>query len=200
MHAMPEQHQVGQSDAQRAFVALELPVDLKARLGELQTRLRPHLPGLRWAAASSLHLTLRFLGDSTPQQIAALARQLAAAAARCPAARAPLTGLGMFPERGAPRTLWAGVSLPPTLVALQRSCEDAARLVGCEAETRPFTAHLTLGRWRERVARPELPAVELGAADLTRVTLYRSELRTSGAVHTPLHVFELAPAQGSTTP
>ncbi len=179
----------------RAFVALELPADVKSRLGGLQARLRPQLAGLRLVMAHSLHLTLRFLGDSTPEQVAALARDVGAAAGRCRRASLPLTELGLFPERGAPRTLWVGLAWPTAFALLQRACEQAARAAGFASETRPFSAHLTLGRWRERVPRPTLAPQALGVAALSRVVLYRSELRTSGAVHTPLHVFELPPEQ-----
>jgi RNA 2',3'-cyclic 3'-phosphodiesterase len=176
----------------RAFVALELPAEVKTRLGALQTRLRPHVAGLRFVAADSLHLTLRFLGEVTPRQIESIAGELAGTVVSCPRATVALGGLGLFPERGAPRTLWVGLSLPPALLELQRACERAARAAGLQAETRPFTAHLTLGRWRERAPRPTLAPQALGKAELARLVLYRSELRMTGAVHTPLQAFELA--------
>jgi 2'-5' RNA ligase len=184
------------ADLIRAFVALELPGVVRARLAEVQARLRPRLPGLRWVAADSLHLTLRFLGDATPGELVTLARDVGAAAAACPRAIVRLTGLGVFPERGAPRTLWVGVDLPAAFLELQRACEIAARSAGFEPERRPFTPHLTLGRWRERVPEPRLDPCELGEAALERLIVFRSELRPDGARHTPLHVFELPGERG----
>jgi 2'-5' RNA ligase len=179
----------------RTFVALELERGVRARLAELQARLRPRLPGLRWASAETLHLTLRFLGDATPAQVASVAREVGPACAACPRATVRLTGLGLFPERGAPRTLWVGLDLPPVFLDLQRACERAARAAGFEAERRPFTPHLTLGRWRESAPRPALDAPELGTATLGRVVVFSSELHPAGARHTPLHAFDL-PAEG----
>lgn len=181
------------SETIRAFIALELPAEAKARLADARARLQPRLHGLRWVAASGLHLTLRFLGDSTPRQIDQVATALHAATRACPAGTGRLAGLGVFPERGAPRVLWVGLDLPPPFFALQAACERAARHAGFEPERRAFTPHLTLGRWREPAPRPVLEPLDLGDAVLDRVVLYRSELHPSGAVYTALHAFTLAP-------
>ena len=62
---------------------------------------------------------------------------------------------------------------------------------GFDPDARPFRAHVTLGRFRERARRPHLPEVDLGAALLDRLVLFRSELKPSGAVYTPLASFVL---------
>jgi 2'-5' RNA ligase len=179
-------------DVVRAFVALEIPADARQRIVDRLQPLRPRLPGLRWTAPESLHLTLRFLGDTRPGQVEGLAGDLAAAAAGCPAGLARLPGLGLFPERGAPRILWLGFELPDAIYDLQRACERAARAAGFEPERRPFAPHLTLGRWRDRAPRPELPPCDLGELRLDRLVLFRSQLDPRGAVHTALRAFPLA--------
>lgn len=175
----------------RAFVALELDQPLRAALGELQQRLRASLGGIRLVRPEGIHLTLRFLGPTRPEQIQALGPPLARAARACPPLEARADGVGMFPDRGSPRILWLGMELPPTALELQRSCERAARDAGFEREERPFRAHLTLGRWRERIARPELPETDLGPTRLVTLVLFRSELGKGGAVYTPLARFPL---------
>lgn len=179
----------------RAFVALELPAEARRAVLDQVQPLRPRLPGLRWTAAESLHLTLRFLGDEArPGQVERLAPALAEAAARCPAGPARLSGLGLFPERGAPRVLWLGLALPRAFFDLQAACESGARAAGFEAERRPFAPHLTLGRWRERAPRPELPPCDAGQAWVDRLTLFRGDLDPRGARYTALHTFPLGEA------
>jgi 2'-5' RNA ligase len=178
-------------DPVRAFVALELDSALRQRLARLVDDLRARLPGLRFSPVDSAHLTLRFLGPSSPRALETVARALAPAAAACPAADVPLAGLGMFPPHGAPRILWLGLDLPEPMLALQGACERAARAAGFEPENRPFRPHLTLGRWRERVARPGLPGIEPASTRISRLVLFGSELKPSGAVHTPLRTYEL---------
>ena len=170
----------------RAFVALELDTRLRESIGELQARLRPRLGGIRLVRPEGIHLTLRFLGPTSPAQVEALRPHLAAAAAACPPAEARVHGLGTFPDRGSPRVLWLGIEVPPSVLELQRACERAARAAGFEPEERPFRAHLTLGRWRDRARRPDLPAADLGAVRLETLVLFRSDLRPDGAVYTPM--------------
>jgi len=84
-----------------------------------------------------------------------------------------------------------GMELPPTALELQRACERVARDAGFEPERRPFLAHLTLGRWRDRAARPVLPETDLGPARLESLVLFQSETAQGGAVYTPLARFAL---------
>ena len=175
----------------RAFVALELDPRLREAIGELQARLRPRCGGIRMTRPEGIHLTLRFLGDTSAAQIDTLRPLLAAAAADCPPAEARVAELGTFPERGSPRILWLGLDVPSAVFDLQRACERAARTAGFEREERPFRAHLTLGRWRDRAPRPDLPPADLGPTRLETLVLFRSDLRPGGAVYTPLAQFAL---------
>jgi 2'-5' RNA ligase len=175
----------------RAFVALELPAALQEAIGGLQRRLAPRLAGIRLTKPEGIHLTLRFLGDATPAQLSRLSPELAASAATVAAGPVRVRSLGTFPERGSPRVLWLGLDLAPAFLDLQRACEQAARRAGFAAEQRPFQPHLTLGRWRDRAARPELPQIDLGETRLETLTLFRSDLRPDGALYTALRRFEL---------
>ena len=135
------------ADEVRAFVALELDAVLHGYLARIVEDLRPRLPGLRFSPVGNAHLTLRFLGPSSPAALARVADAIGPATAACPAADVPLAGLGAFPPHGAPRILWLGLDLPASMLALQAACERAARAAGFEPGTRAFRAHLTLGRW-----------------------------------------------------
>ncbi len=175
----------------RAFVALELDAGVRAGTAALIESLRPRARSARFVSPGAIHLTLRFLGPSEPEQLDALSGALAAAAAACPPSTAPVSGLGTFPERGSPRVLWLGLDLPSAVLALQRDCERAAVGAGFEPETRAFRPHVTLARFKEHAPRPELPACDLGECPLETLVLYRSELRHAGAVHTPLGTWSL---------
>lgn len=180
-------------DRIRAFVAFEIDDALRERLGGLGRDLQGNVKGVRWVKTEGIHLTLRFLGDATRAQLDLLEPPLRAAAASCPRADAPVGGLGLFPERGRPRVLFLNVRLPETVLTLQAACENAAGAAGFGRESRPFRSHLTLGRWRDRAPRLELPPADLGALPLDTLVLFRSELRPTGAVYTPLATFPLAP-------
>ena len=177
----------------RAFVALPLPEAFELRLRALMRELGPSLPGLRFVRPEGVHLTLRFLGSATSEQLNTLGPLLASAAERCGRGSARVSGLGVFPERGAPRVLWLGLELPVPYLALQRDCEAAAVSAGFAAEGRPFHPHLTLGRWKDRAGRPRLPETDLSSCSLDELVLFRSDSRQGGSVYTKLARYSLSP-------
>ncbi len=183
------------SEDVRAFVALELDAEVQKAIAELVAGLRPGVSRARWVRPEGLHLTLRFLGSSSPKQIASLRPALAAAAAACGPASARVADLGTFPQRGRPRVLWLGIALPQPLLDLQAACEAAAVAAGFPPEARPFRSHLTLARFRDSVPRPDLPSADLGTARLETLVLLRSDLRPGGAVYSAIDRFALAGAE-----
>ena len=167
---------------------------MSARLVQAIEKLRPLLPDVGFVSSTGLHLTLRFLGGSREQQLDLMLSELAAAARDCPRLVARIGGIGMFPERGAPRVLWVGLAAAPQLGSLQAACERAARSAGFLTDGRPFRPHMTIGRWRARAVRPQLPPLDLGETVLRSLVLFRSELQAGAARHTPLATFPLAGA------
>ena len=55
----------------RAFVAINLPLEMRSSLWELQRELKSALPGdgVRWTKPEQIHLTLKFLGDITADSL-----------------------------------------------------------------------------------------------------------------------------------
>jgi 2'-5' RNA ligase len=181
---------IGPEDV-RAFVALEIEAHVREAIGRLMADLRARSPGARWSRPETIHLTLRFLGSTSPRRIESLRPALAAAAGRCPARESRVGGLGTFPPRGSPRVLWVGLELAPEILELQKACERAAVSAGFPPETRPFRPHLTLARFPPHARRTDLPPADLGRTRLDRLVLFRSDTRPDGAVHTPLDRFAL---------
>lgn len=178
----------------RTFVALPFAETDLARLAALVESLRSEVLGLRWTRPEGLHVTLRFLGSSSPEALESLGRSLGRETAKARPSSVRVSRLGLFPDRGKARVLWLGVELPRPLVDLQEACEAAARAAGFAAEPRPFVPHVTLGRWREPARRPELRPADLGEMRVDRLVLFRSDQRGGGAVYTPLQVHALGGA------
>jgi len=175
----------------RAFLALAFDDPMRQRIAETLERLRSDVRGVRWLAPETIHLTLRFLGDASPEAIDRLSPSVERAASACAPCEARVQGVGFFPPHGPPHVIWLGLDLPPAVRDLQAACERAAVAAGFPPEERPFRPHVTLGRWRDRVRRPPIPAADLGTTPLGPVVLFKSELLPKGAVHTPLRTFPL---------
>ena len=88
-----------------------------------------------------------------------------------------------------------GVSVSGTPAGPVRGAiADVLKKHALEPEIRAFHPHLTLGRWRDRARRPALPDVDLGTAHVGELVLYRSDIRPSGSIYTPLAAFPLGGA------
>ena len=175
----------------RCFVALDLPESVRAVLVRAVDELRGPDAAVRWVAAENLHVTLKFLGDSSDEQVA----EMTAAVESLPDEKLELvlSGLGQFPPRGRPRVFWAGLEGAIEAIArIARSLEHAARQCGFPRERRPFRAHVTLGRVKGghglRALEPLLATVgstlDSDPFQAPSITLYRSELTPSGARYT----------------
>ena len=122
----------------RLFAAIALPTEI----GEGLARRQQGLPGARWRPLETLHVTLRFFGE-TPEPLAA---DLDAELASVTGAPFDLTleGVGSFGEARDPRAVWAGVAESEPLRQLARRAEAAARRAGLEPEHRAYHPHVTL--------------------------------------------------------
>lgn len=128
--------------AARLFVAVPIDSATRAALADRLATAGP-LPG-RVVPPVNWHLTLRFLGDTTPDAEHRLCRALDAAAWP-PAFPIRFGPLGAFPTPQRARVLWLGVATGAAELAALAAVVDGA--VG-EPGPSPFAAHLTLARLR----------------------------------------------------
>ncbi len=183
----------------RLFVALDLPEEIRDRLGAWGRKALAD-PALRPVPTENLHITLAFLGYRPEKDVERIGEAMAECAS--PAPLIELLDPVPRPPRGRPR-IFALPAISPGAEALQAALQKrlvAERLY--EPEKRPFWPHLTLARVRpeergsRRPAKVEMPPASL-PAELKkphfsgRLALYRSELKPSGARYVPLAQIEL---------
>jgi 2'-5' RNA ligase len=190
-------------EAIRAFIAVELPVELVKRLKDFQAGLSSaRLRCVKWVEPGAIHLTLKFLGNVDPGRLEAV-KVAAEAAVRSHRPFELTTGrTGFFPGAQRARVFWLGLEGDiEDLGRLQQDMDRAMANLGFESENRPFTAHLTLARLREECSSAERleftglvrtvvfepgPPIKVQAA-----ALMRSQLTPDGAVYTRLAEFPL---------
>ncbi len=182
----------------RAFIAVEIPAEIQQNVYKQTAAFRRGIESLvRWVPAHNMHLTLKFLGDVSPNNVEFLVQMLRNEAALVPAFDIHLAGLGSFPNLRRPRVIYVGIRAPAALDALQRGIEAAARRLGYESEERPFSAHLTLGRLRQNATAVEQQQIRralestqvdvFGTARVDSLHLYKSDLNPGGSIYTRLH-------------
>ncbi len=133
----------------RTFVAVEIAPDVRSRITELITRLRSSDAKVNWVAPENLHLTLKFLGDQTDEEVATVCQAVQQAATTVPAFAFHCRGVGAFPNMERPRTLWMGVrDGTDALRQLQQAIDQQLARHRYPSERRGFQPHLTFGRVR----------------------------------------------------
>jgi 2'-5' RNA ligase len=190
----------------RAFVAVELPDELKKTIAQVQAQIKgriareiPPEARIQWVRPDSMHLTLKFLGDIEETQVESIRQALASRVMTVPGFLVEVGSLGVFPDLRMPRVFWVGLSDQPGhlqgLLHLAEQVETSLETLGFLRESRPFNPHLTLARIKERSR--EVGKVlsdsgilkhetRLGSLPVERVSLMRSDLKPSGAVYTKL--------------
>lgn len=187
----------------RSFIAVELPSEITAELDSLERKLKAGQHSfVKWVDPEGIHLTLKFLGsvESTalPQIIEAMTR----AAQPASPLSLQLGGLGVFPNWQRPQVVWVGLGGEiDKLAGLQRSLDKALSPLGFTPETRPFRAHLTLGRLRERASPKDKRDFATWAQavksesnlsfEVTALRLMKSQLTPSGAIYSQLAAAKL---------
>lgn len=166
----------------RLFVAIVPPreaVDLLARLP------RAEVPRVRWTTEEQWHVTLRFLGECSADEVVAALRTVAWPPAPEAVLRTDLRSFGR-------ELLYVPVEGVDPLAA---AVVSATRGVGAAPPGRPFTGHLTVARARRggdvrSLARPAaLPEEARWRVD--EVVLMASELRQAGARYSVVERFSV---------
>ena len=174
----------------RAFLAVEIGPDARRVAAMAARRLAREVRGreVRWARPETFHITLRFLGEIAEEQALPLAARVAETVADLAPFELRLGALAPFPSPRRPRVVAVTVEPEAPLLALARRVEAAVIHAGLPGEERGFRPHLTLGRVRDR-AHPDLGSagpIEAKPFRVAEVVLFASDLRSDGAVHTPL--------------
>ncbi len=181
----------------RAFLAIDLPGELKGGIERIQERLRQQVTGVRWTKAESIHLTLKFFGDVSDEEISALSGVVEKAAADAPPLSLGVGTLGAFPGTQKPRVLWIGMDGDTdALSRLQQGIERGLETCGFKREERSFKPHLTLGRCRDprevtglETAMGKKNEYRAGRFTAQGLTLFKSDLKPGGAVYSVLAFF-----------
>ena len=181
----------------RVFIAIEIPLPIRQAISAQTESLRGALgPLVRWVPVENMHLTLKFIGDISPANVEMLEQTLTAETTGNAPFAMQIGGLGSFPTPRRARVIWIGIQAPAALESLQHGIESAAARFGYEPETRPFSPHLTIGRVRQpvrasdqqqvRAALEQTPVGALGAAEISAVHLFKSDLQPTGSIYTRL--------------
>ena len=190
-------------DQIRSFIAIELPTELKKRVGVFQSSFKSFEFGfVKWVDPESMHLTLKFLGNQTEAKLETIRQVLN----KCAMGYKPFTlstgQTSCFPNYRKVRIFWLGLGGDlSTLIRLQEEIDKSLAHEGFPREDRPFTAHLTLARLRDECSPQDRLEFARKIHDVSfepcyqfsvgQVTLMKSTLTPRGPVYTRLSELKL---------
>jgi 2'-5' RNA ligase len=178
----------------RSFLAIELPRPILRKIEEVETDLKSAHADVRWVSPEKIHLTLKFFGDIEESRIDSIFDSIKEPVRSTQPFSLKVQGVGAFRSMKSPRVIWMGlVNGSQILTSFQKEIEARLEKIGFQPEDRPFRPHLTLGRVKSSRGRNDLVGRmekhkegEFGDFQVKRVILFRSDLKPSGPIYTPL--------------
>ncbi len=201
----------------RTFIAIEIPATVHSLIRQRQQTMEAILvaanqgQAMKWTPPAKVHITLRFLGATTDHQCQVMQRAISAISAAQKPFVLSIGETGCFPNRQTPHVVWLGIQDEGNpLFNLQQQVEQAAQSAGFAVDTKPFTPHLTIGRLRRAVTRPQSRAIGRSLAqqltidasarqpsasfEVSQIVHIQSQLQSTGSVYTPLQTYNFGEA------
>tara|TARA_Y100000746_G_scaffold84950_1_gene72036 strand:- start:2253 stop:2834 length:582 start_codon:yes stop_codon:yes gene_type:complete len=131
----------------RTFVSVSVPKEIVNIQSMLKSTVEPKGVKVRWVMNGKMHLTLKFLGNTTQGSIDNLNEALFNVVKSAKVINLSISGTGAFPVKGRPNVLWLGIKgdideLKQLTVNINNSLEP----LGFITEKRDFLPHVTIAR------------------------------------------------------
>jgi len=179
----------------RLFIAIELSAQIREALGQAQSHLKYAGADVKWVEKDNIHLTLKFLGEVPEEKLERIKNSLDEIGKSSKPFEISIKDIGAFPNTSSPRVIWVGLDKGTAESnTLAGNIDEAMSKLGFQKESRPFTAHLTIGRVRsaknrealkEKLHSCQFPVVS--SQLISSIALFKSALTPKGPIYTKLH-------------
>lgn len=185
----------------RLFIAVPLPVEFQKEVLLFQEKLKSGLGrSVRWTPPESIHITLKFLGETDVAQLPIISDECKKAMNSISPFLLSTSVPGCFPHIHTPRVLWLGLKENPDLSRIQSRLEGNLLNNGIPKEVRKFSPHLTLGRFKNPLNPDEkdfLIAMLEGKSEVSNLSfmvdmiqLIKSDLTKNGPIYSVIQSFK----------
>jgi 2'-5' RNA ligase len=182
------------------FVALEIPEAVRERLTGVQQLLRSTAPGLKWVRPENFHVTLKFIGEASNEELSGIKEELRGVRPEG-AVRADFRGLGLSWNARRGGVFWTTMIASESLKLLAAQIDRRLERLGIAAEERPFLPHLTLARFKQSSALPAIRTAvdendgrDFGSMLAEEFYLIESKLGAGGSKYSTVASFRFAMA------
>ncbi|MDR2729586.1 MAG: RNA 2',3'-cyclic phosphodiesterase [Treponema sp.] len=134
----------------RLFIAVDLDQEIKHRVLAVQDRIRKEVNHGKFPEKENFHITLVFLGETPEERLPVIKEVIKQAASKSgkpvPAFELSFSRAGFF-KRGARELWWLGADTKNyQLESLHKNLTSELLARNFIFDSKPFTAHITLGR------------------------------------------------------
>lgn len=129
----------------RVFMAIEFSEGTKTKLLKIQDMVRRHSAKGNFTRRENFHLTLRFIGDVSIDELEGLKKAVDRTVSGQKRFMLVFNQLGEFP-RGNKRIIWLGAPGTEEAEQLNHELEMYLEELGYPREGKPFVPHITIGR------------------------------------------------------
>jgi len=178
----------------RTFIAIPLNKELQlyytSVINEFKTK--SGIKKIRWTKPENFHLSLRFIGNTLPDECTAIQKDLKKKIAAINPFSLELRKVVFFPSIYRARVVGVSARITEELGQLVALINEVVTNLGFEIEKRPFMPHLTLGRLKypQKMSFNDFE-IEPQNMTVNEVIFYRSELMSNGTVYSKLATFLL---------
>lgn len=179
----------------RLFIAVDLPLDIKEKIKEVQLALKKCDLNAKWVNAENVHLTLKFLGEVGEDKIEEIKKIIETVAAYQKLFTVQFKDFGFFPNEKKPRVFFVSTSGEDILKSMANTLEEKLEIIGFKKEGR-FRSHLTLARLRTPqnidCLKNEIRKIKLEEKFLIKeIVLFKSTLKASGPIYEKIFISNL---------
>jgi RNA 2',3'-cyclic 3'-phosphodiesterase len=187
----------------RVFIAIDIDDKIRKAIADLQKQIASKVSvksgDLKWVEPNNIHLTLKFLGEISEEQLEEVKEITNTVAQAHQKFNLDIESVGSFGGRSA-KIVWVGAGGgTDALLALQKDLDDLLEQAGFPKEDREFSAHLTLCRVNHPIAGikmgeaiAQFSNLKLGSIAADAIYIYQSQLTPQGPNYTMLASFRLA--------
>jgi 2'-5' RNA ligase len=177
----------------RLFLAIPIQTEnngFAPLVDDLRRRLS-HEKMINWVKPTNIHLTLKFIGETPPQDETKIIDAVTKVLENQKSFTIDFNRTGIFGARYAPRVLWLGMQQTPgELLNLEEKILTAFDDIGYLRDRQNFVPHLTLGRIKDlcekQYFQKVVQAIEQKSyirQEVNEIILFQSILRPEGAVY-----------------
>ena len=188
----------GKTGLRRIFIAIDLSAEARSVCASHIDVLRRTFPSARigWERPEKLHITVKFLGQTSSETLTELESRLDEALQTFKPSTVRLNGPGVFPIEKRPGVLWVGVDDVEGFVAGSHNRVDhICSTLGYEREGRRYKPHITIGRVRDPHTATDAVTAHLNAHiepvefRVNGLVIYESKLLPTGSAYSVVSRF-----------